>query len=136
MQAFKYSYLSHYLIVSLGCIGSDGGETCMDLVANSALGHVDLESSLVTPSVVPGVDSEPVVNATFVSPADELDGMTTEGRSGFVLVDTALVGKEIFIDGEGGSDGSVFVDVVLDVVMTADSIGGGGVVLVAGIVDR
>lgn len=102
----------------------------MDLVGDSAFAHVDLESSLVSPGDVPGVDGEPVVSAVLVSPTDELDGVTTEGLSGLVRVDTALVGEEIFVDGEGSSNGSVFADFALDRSNTADSVGGACVVLV------
>ena len=92
----------------------------MDRVADSAFVHADLEGSLVSPSVVPGVDSEPPVSTVGVSPTDKFDGVTTEGLSGLVGVDTALVGEEIFVDGESSSDGSVFADILLDFVNLAD----------------
>ena len=50
----------------------------MDLSVDSTLTLLDLEGSLVTPGVVPGVDGEPVVFATLSSPTDEFDGVTSE----------------------------------------------------------
>ena len=86
----------------------------MDLVADSTDILSDFEGSLVSPGVVPGVDGEPVVFSTFGSPADELDGMTSEGLSRLMAVDSALVGWEVLVDGEGGSNSSVLVDLLLD----------------------
>ena len=50
----------------------------MHLVVDAAVTHLDLEGAHVTPGVVPGVDGEPVVFATFGSPSDEFDGVTSE----------------------------------------------------------
>jgi len=60
------------------------------LVADAALTGGDLEGTLVTPGVVPGVDAEPVWQARlFVSsPTDALNGVTTEGRARLMGVDT------------------------------------------------
>jgi len=60
------------------------------LVADAALISGDLEGTLVTPGVVPGVNAEPVLHARlFVSsPADALNGVTTEGRARLMGVDT------------------------------------------------
>ena len=107
----------------------------MDLSVDAAVSLLDLEGSLVTPGVVPGVDGEPVVGVVLSSPADELDGVSTESGAGGVLVDSRLVGWEVLVDGEGGGDGSVGEDVLLDLVNTSDSVGGSGVVLVAGVVE-
>lgn len=75
---------------------------------------LDLEESVVTPLVVPGVSAQPVWSTVFNSPSDDLDGMSSEGSSGGVLVDSRLVGQEILIDGEGSLDGSVGEDLLLD----------------------
>merc|ERR1719162_150172 len=115
---------------------SDGGETGMNLFVDSAVTLLDLEGSLVTPGVVPGVDGEPVLFSGLSSPADKLDGVTTEGFASNVLVDTGLVGREVLVDGEGGGDSSVVEDVLLDLVNSADSVGGVGVVLITGVVNR
>ena len=64
------------------------GETGVHLSVDTASAHLDLEGALVTPSVVPGVDTEPVVNTVLFAPADGLDGVTTESGARLVLVDT------------------------------------------------
>ena len=102
----------------------------MNLSVDAAVSLLDLEGSLVAPGVVPGVDGEPVVSAVLGSPTDELDSVATEGGASCVLVDTGLVGWEVLVDGEGSGDGSVGVDVLLDVVDSSDSVGRGGLVLV------
>ena len=50
----------------------------MDLSVDSSFTLLDLECSLVAPSVVPGVDGEPEIFASFGSPTDEFDGVTSE----------------------------------------------------------
>ena len=69
-----------------------------------------------------------------MSPTDDLDGVTTEGSNTGIWqglgVDTCLVGEEVFIDGEGGSDGTVLLDILLDVVNSTETIAGAGGVLV------
>lgn len=61
----------------------------------------DLEESLVTPALVPGVGAEPVLGSVLDAPAEDLDGVTSELGASGVLVDTALVGEEVLVDGEG-----------------------------------
>ena len=102
----------------------------MHLEVDAALSLLDLEGALVTPGVVPGVDAEPVVHAVFSAPTDGLDGVTTESRAALVSVDTGLVCQEVFVDGEGRGDGTVLLDLSLDVLNTADSIAAGREVLV------
>lgn len=94
----------------------------MHLVVNTSFTHLDLEGTLITPGVVPGVDTEPVVHTVLGTPTDGLDGVTTESFSGLDGVDTTLVGKEIFVDGEGSSDGTVLVDVSLDGINTVEAV--------------
>merc|ERR1712127_116147 len=115
---------------------SDGSETGVDLVVDATVSLLDLEGSLVTPGVVPGVDGEPVVLTGLGSPADKLNGVTSESGASGVLVDTGLVGWEVLVDSEGGGDGTVVEDVLLDLVDTSDSVGRGSVVLVTGVVNR
>jgi len=57
---------------------NSSGLTGVDLSVDSTLTLLDFEGSHVTPGVVPGVDGEPVVFATFGSPSDEFDGVTSE----------------------------------------------------------
>ena len=105
-------------------------QTGMHLTVDATVAHLDLESAHVTPGVVPGVDAEPVVLTVLVTPTDGLDGVTTESISSFMLVDTGGVGEEIFIDGEGSSDGTVLSDISLDVLNSTESIAGSSGVLV------
>ena len=104
----------------------------MHLSVDTAGTHLDLEKTLVTPGVVPGVDAKPVVltRVCISTPTDGLDGVTTESISSFMLVDTGGVGEEIFIDGEGSSDGTVLSDIGLDVLNSTESIAGSSGVLV------
>ena len=102
----------------------------MHLTVDVAIAHLDLESALVAPGVVPGVDAEPVVLAVLDTPTDGLNGVTTKGRAGSVLVDTGLVGQEVFVDGEGGGDSTVLVNISLDVVDATEAIAAAGGVLV------
>ena len=102
----------------------------MHLSVNARVTHLDLEGAHVTPGVVPGVDAEPVVLAVLGTPADSLDGVTAEGATGGVLIDTRLVGKEVFVHGESRGDGTVLLDLSLDVVNATDAIAASGEVLV------
>jgi len=105
------------------------------LSVDAAIAHEDLESSLVSPGFVPRVDAEPVVFAVLGTPTDGLSGVTSEGSSRDVLIDTALVCQEIFVDSEGVGDGTIGHDISLDVVNSLETVAGGGEVLVASIVD-
>ena len=46
--------------------------------------------------------------------------MATESRTRLVLVDARLVGQEVLVDGEGSCDGTVLLDVLLDLVDAAE----------------
>ena len=128
--------VSNFLaVVESLIVDSDLGKTGMNLSVDATVSLLDLEGSLVTPGVVPGVDGEPVVDTGLGSPADKLDGVTSESGASGVLVDTGLVGWEVLVDGEGGGNGSVVEDILLDLVNTSDSVGGSGVVLVTGVVE-
>ena len=105
-------------------------ETGVHLIVDAAVAHLDLEGALVAPSVVPGVDAEPVVLTTFGTPTDGLDGVATKSRSGLVGVDSGLVGQEVLIDSEGRGDGTILVNVSLDLVDAAEAVAGGSGVLV------
>ena len=106
----------------------------MHLSVDTAITLLDLEGTTITPGLVPGVDAKPEIEAgIFIgSPTDDLDGVTTEGsNSGIWLdVDTRLVGEEVLIDGEGGSDSTVSLDIRLDVANSTETIAGAGGVLV------
>ena len=59
--------------------------------------------------------------------------MTTESFASLVGIDTGLVGKEVLVDSEGSSDGTVLLNVSLDVISATEAIAGGGVMLVLGV---
>ena len=54
------------------------GESGVHLVVDAGFSHPDLESALVTPSIIPRVDAKPVVFTTFSAPANRLNGMATK----------------------------------------------------------
>ena len=97
----------------------------MHLIVNAAVAHKDLESSLITPVVVPGVDTEPVVLTIFDTPADHLDSMTTKLLSGHVLVNTRGISFEVLVYSESSSDSTVGHDFHLDIINTTDTVGRG-----------
>jgi hypothetical protein len=85
-----------------------------DTTVNTALAESDSEETVFTPRSTPRVGDDPEVGAIFVTPTDDLDGMTTESRSTLVSVDTTRVGHEILVDGETSFNGAVLLDVGLD----------------------
>jgi hypothetical protein len=76
----------------------------------------DLEETLVSPVLVPRVHDKKVVDTVLDTPANDLDGMTSESLTALMLVDTALVAQEVFIDGESTGDWTVSVDILLKMV--------------------
>ena len=100
------------------------------LVVDATVAHLDLEETLVTPGVVPGIHAEPVILAVLRAPTDSLDGVTTKSGASSVLVNTRLVGQEVFVDGEGGSDSTVLLDVSLDSIDATDAVAAVSKVLV------
>jgi hypothetical protein len=81
---------------------------------DTALAESNSEETVFTPSWAPRVGDDPVVGTVFVTPTDDLDGVTTESRSGLMSVDTTSIGHEILVDGEASFDGSILEDVGLD----------------------
>lgn len=92
------------------------GDTSDSLSLDSALvvSSSDLEESLIAPALVPAVSNEPVGSSVLNTPADHLDCVASESRSGSVVVNTGLVGKEIVVDGESDLNGAVSHDFGLD----------------------
>jgi hypothetical protein len=107
----------------------------MHLVVDARVSLLDLEGAVVSPGSVPGVNTQPVVFSLLVTPSDHLDGVTSQGVSRGVLVDTALVGQEIFVDSEGGSSSTVREDILLDLVNRHQTVAGGSHVLILGVVN-
>jgi len=97
---------------------------CADLAFNAALviSTSDLEGSVVTPALVPGVDHEPVILSIFNTPSDDLDSVTAKRRARGVLVNAGLVVWEVRVDGEGPGDRSIGHDVGLDLQYAADAV--------------
>jgi hypothetical protein len=78
------------------------------------LAESDSEETVFTPRSTPRVGDDPEVGTIFVTPTDDLDGMTTESRSTSVSIDTTSVGHEILVDGETSFNGAVLLDIGLD----------------------
>jgi len=93
---------------------SNLGCACVHLLVDAAVALLDLEESRKAPWSSPWVGAEPVVEAILSTPADDLDGVATSDSTGDVVVDTALVVEEVFIDCEGAFHGSVVVELGLD----------------------
>jgi len=107
----------------------------MHLVVDARVSLLDLESAVVSPGSVPGVYTEPVVFSVLVTPSDDLDGVTSEGVSRGVLVDTTLVGQEIFVDSKGSSSSTIREDILLDIINRLQTVAGGSHVFILGVVN-
>ena len=86
----------------------------MSLNAALIVSSSNSEESLISPVLVPAVGNEPVRGSAFDSPSDDLDGVSSEGGSGSVVIDSTLVGGEVTVDGEGSLNWSVGHDFGLD----------------------
>jgi len=112
-------------------------ETAPHGVLNAALvlATEDAEVTLLTPVLVPGVGDEPVLGAVVNTIAEDADGVTTLIGARDVLVDTAGVGEEILIDGEGTLARAVGGKLGHHISLTADGVDLLGLALIAGEVD-
>ena len=88
----------------------------MHLSVDTRITNLDLEGTVVSPGSIPGVNSEPVVLSVLVSPSDNFDGVTSKGVSSSMLVDSTLVGEKIFVYSESSSDGTVSLNINLNLV--------------------
>jgi len=75
---------------------------------------LDLEESINSPTGSPGVGTEPVIHTVFVSPTENLDGVSSFERARDVVVDSTLVVHEVRVDSEGSLHRSVGIDLSLD----------------------
>jgi len=98
-------------------------QTSNHSVVDSAGSLLDLEESGHSPLGVPRVGAQPVRDTAFSSPSDDLDGVSSEGSSGGVDVNSTGVGQEVLVDGEGSLDGSVGEDLVLNLLNSGDGVG-------------
>jgi len=92
----------------------------------------DLEVAINTPVGVPGVGNQPVGSIAFSTVADDTNGVTTEVLTSGVLVDTTLVLREVGVDGEGNSEGTVLDELLHVVLFTHQGVGLRGVVSLEG----
>ena len=65
-----------------------------------------------------------------MAPAEALDGVATSLTTSLMVVDTALVVEEVFVDGEGELSGAVVVELSLDGCDCGGVDGGAGLALV------
>jgi len=98
---------------------------------DSGFSESNFESSVISPKFIPGVVNDPVISSI----SNDFNGMSSEGISRDVSVDSSFVVEEVFVDGEGSGDGSVGDEVLFDVIDGAESVGRGGLVFVVVIAD-
>lgn len=106
MVITKIVYIMH---LDLGL----SGDNCW---FNSALiiSTVDLEETALSPVNSPWVGNKPVWRSALSSPSDDLNGVSSEVLSGGVLVNSALVFVEVFVNRECSLNWSISVDFSLD----------------------
>lgn len=97
-------------------LGLGGDQTSNDTRLNSAMINAtqDLEGAVVAPILIPRIRHKPVLDTTLNAPAKDLDGMTSELRARSVLVNARLVRDEVLVHSEGGLDGTVSHDLLLN----------------------
>jgi len=114
----EFPYKSCFLKPTSGDLGlgklGDISLSSNDTRVDTAFAESDSEETVFTPRSAPRVGNDPVVGTVFVTPTDDLDGVTTESRSGLMSVDTTRIRHEILVDGEASFDGSVLEDAGLD----------------------
>ena len=82
-----------------------GDSLCLDAAVIDAL--EDLEVTLFTPSLVPGVGTEPVLPAVLDSVAEHFDRVAIQVRSASVLVNAAILNQEVKVEIEFCLEGAV-----------------------------
>jgi len=82
----------------------------------------DLEETLVSPVLIPGVHDQKVVDSVLYAITYDLDGVTTESLACFVLVDTTLVAQEVLIDGESACDWTIGDEILLEMINVRDGV--------------
>ena len=92
----------------------------------------DLEVTINTPVRVPRVGDQPVGSVAFSTVADDTNGVTAEVFTGGVLVDTTLVLREVRVDREGDSEGTVLNELLHVVLFAHQGVGLRGVELLEG----
>ena len=77
----------------------------------------DAEPALLAPVGSPAVTRDPVLLAVLLAPADHRDRVLQRRRAALVLVDAALVGKQVVGDGDGAGDGTTSVQLLHHVLL-------------------
>jgi len=90
----------------------------------------ELESTLFAPAVVPAVHAKPVLDAVFNAVTDDSNGVTTEEVSSGMSVDTSLVEEEVLIDHDGSFNGTIFNEILHQILLTGNFIDRGGLDLI------
>ena len=101
-------------------VDGDGSST-RGLEAKTII-DLDLEVTLDTPGVVPGVTDLPVLNTVLFTPTDEGDSVTTETGTRLVGVDTTSIVEEVRVDGERDRERTVLEKLLLHVISTIDGV--------------
>lgn len=96
----------------------------MHAVVNPAITHLNLKGAFNTPRIVPRVHTEPVVKSFLNSPPNHFDSVATVCRTSLVVINTARISQEIFIDGEGASDRAISHYFFLDEFAAFNRVGG------------
>jgi len=108
--------------------GETSPTVALDLTLVAAT--LDAEEALLTPSDIPGVGADPVLDTTFLTIADQLDSVTTLKGTALVVVDTTSIAHEIGINTESNLEGTVGGKLNLVGGLTDDGVGLGTLVLV------
>ena len=84
----------------------------MALAVNPAFAKGNFESSIIAPSLIPRVNYNPMIFPI----SNDLDGMSSQGASGGMPVNPALVVNEIFVNRERCGHGPVLHQIGFDLV--------------------
>jgi len=83
----------------------------MTLGINSTFSKCNFESSFVSPGIIPWIIDDPVISPI----SDDFNGMSSESTSRNVFVNTRFVIKEIFINSESSSYGTISNQILLNI---------------------
>ena len=81
--------------------------------------HLQPRPAVLAPVLAPAVAADPVLLAVLLAPADHRDRVLQRRRAALVLVDAALVGKQVVGDGDGAGDRTAREDLLHHVLFSA-----------------
>jgi hypothetical protein len=83
-----------------------------DTIFNSAfiLSSEDFEVTLISPVRIPAVCNQPIWSSVFDTPSQDLDCMSSEFISAYMLINSGFVGQKVSINSKGRFNWSVFED--------------------------